>query len=105
MTIPRMSAEKIERLFKGGIVAAGPKRNRESPKPSREPLLTPEQDVALGELIREQSRKPFPTTEDSAKLGTMMREQARSPSKERSTKSQSLYETIISSLTRGKGNG
>ena len=58
MPYSRMSPEETANLFRSGIVAAGPKRNRESPKPSRESLLTPEQDVALGELMQEQSRAP-----------------------------------------------
>lgn len=58
MPYSRMSPEETANLFRSGIVAVGPKRDRESTHPCSEPLLTPEQDWALGELMQEQSRAP-----------------------------------------------
>ena len=54
----RMSEEEMEALFGAGVITLGPKKRGQTGKKFREPLLTPEQDVQLGELIKEQGRLP-----------------------------------------------
>ena len=54
----RMSEEEIEALFGAGVITLGPKQRGQTGKKFREPLLTPEQDAQLGELIKEQGRLP-----------------------------------------------
>ena len=54
----RMSEEEMEALFGAGVITLGPKQRGQTGKKFREPLLTPEQDAQLGELIREQGRLP-----------------------------------------------
>ena len=54
----RMSEEEMEALFGAGVITLGPKQRGQTGKKFREPLLTPEQDAQLGELIKEQGRLP-----------------------------------------------
>ena len=58
MPYSRMSAEKMESLFGAGVITLGPKKRGQTGEKFREPLLTPEQDAQLGELIKEQGRLP-----------------------------------------------
>ena len=59
----KMSEEEIEALLGAGVITLGPKKRGQTGKKFREPLLTPEQDAQLGELIKEQGRLPTTATD------------------------------------------
>lgn len=59
MPVSSMSPEELEKLFGAGVITLGPKSRNEREECPLGPLLTPEQDAQLGELIKEQGGLPM----------------------------------------------